>query len=245
MSNDGESTGIREYLKYPRDLWQYLRGPGAFFATLDLNSTHQIFRSLKHLSVGLGGTVAFSGVNLKLSDFPADEGTKKLFEGSVLANAMLLSCLVSILIAHFLSWAFRGKGKLRRTFVTFAYTYAFTWPIMAVVMISMGWYMRFTLGVPWTELPPFSVSQRIHIEWTFGNVLIVAVPVTVYLWMIVLLAYAYVRAVMDSHEVGVCRALAVAACNIVTLELIGVPLGAVAHKIASVLDPILRWFLSL
>lgn len=230
---------------YPRDLWKFLRGPGAFLATRDLDSTEEIVRSLKHLLLGLLGTVAFSAANLKLSGYPASEETKMLFESSVLAHSMLLGSLVSILIAHLLSWAFRGKGKLRRTLVAFAYTYAFVWPIATIVMISMGWYIRWTLGVPWTALPPFDVSQQIHIERTFRTILIVAVPVTIYLWMVLLLLYTYVRAVMASHELGAFRGHAVAVGNIVVLEVFRVPLVTVAHKIAVVLGPIIGWVFKL
>jgi len=235
----------KDFLKYPRDWWQYVRGPGAFFASVDLDGTDEIVRSAKHLGLGLAGTVAFSAVNLKLSGISGAEDTAKLLQGSVLAHTLFLGCLVSILIAHLLSWVCRGEGKPRRTFVAFAYTYAFVWPTLSLAMILIGWYIQLTLGVPWVELPPLGVSQSIRIERTFGNLLLAAVPVTALIWMIVFVGYGYVRAVMTAQKMGPVRACLVAGGNILVLRLIQDPLSSTAHKVALILDPLIGWLFKL
>lgn len=245
MADAAQPPKGKDYLKYLRDWWQYLRGPGAFFADLDLDSTDQIVRSAKHLGLGLAGAVAFSAVNLKLSEPSGAEETAKIFQGSVLANTLFLACIVSILVAHLLSWLCGGREKPRRTFIAFAYTYAFVWPTLAIVIILNGWFIRWTLGVPWVELPPLGISQGIRIERTFGNILIVAVSVTIILWAIVFVGYGYVRAVMTSQKLEAFRACVVAGGNILVIRLIEQPLTSAAHKTAVVLDPIIGWFFKL
>jgi hypothetical protein len=242
MDDPRHSPKGKDYLKYPRDWWQYLRGPGAFLAGVDLDGTDQISRSLKHLGLGLTGTVAFSAVNLKLAQPSGAEETAKLFQGSVLASALLLLSLVSTFGALLLSWPCGGREP-RRMFIAFAYTYAFMWPTLAILLILNGWFIRWTFGVPYVELPPLGVSQGIHIERTFGNILLAAVPVTVLLWGLGFAAYAYVRAVMVSQKMASFQACIVAGGNILGLRLIEQPLSSAVYKLAVLLDPILGWIL--
>jgi hypothetical protein len=173
------------------------------------------------------------------------EEIAKLFQGSVLANTLLLACLVSILVAHLLSWLCGGRAKLRRTFITFAYMYAFVWPTLVIVLVLNAWFIRWTLGVPWVELPPLGVSQQIRIERTVGNIVLLAVPVTVSLWAIGFVGYGYVRAVMTAQKLEAVRACVVAAGNVLGLRLIEQPLASAAHRIVVVLDPIIGWLYKL
>jgi hypothetical protein len=245
MAIDEPPKKARFWSRFPGDWWSYIWAPRSFLSSRDLTAKDVARDATKYLFLGLGGAIAFSAVNLKFSPYATSEASKKFFEGRILTNMLAQGCIITVLLSHLIARILKGRGTLRETYCAFSFTYGFIWPTMSLMLIAIGWFVRLSTGLEWSALPPFDVPVDGSIERTTGNILIVALVATIYLWMIGYMFYCYACAIWASHKFGPARCGLVVVLTIGTVMLFESQLAAVAYKIATTLDPIIEWVLKL
>jgi hypothetical protein len=231
---------LRIWSSFPRDWWSFLKSPRSFLLRQDLTRSQTLKRALKYLLLGTGGAIAFSAVNLKFSLYATSEASKKLFEGRVLANVLVQSCILSAFLSHFIARVLRGTGKLSSSCIAYSFAYSFIWPTLVLALIAVGWFLRLFTGQKYAAIPPFDVEIGTLLPTT-RNILVVAVCATLLLWLGGWVLYCYGCTVQIVHKLSVARSLVVVALTTGTIILFERPLAAVMYAIAETLDPLLEW----
>ncbi len=241
MANGESDNEPLAVFKYFADWWAYLRGPGTFLASQRLGAAETFTRSTKILAAGIAAVVALAAVNLKFSPYVTDEHARELITGKTTGIAMVLGCVCYAAIVHGVALLLKGSGNWRQTYVSFAFTLGFLWPVSALVLILNALFVRLMTGLPWTALPPFDVSSGGALERTAGNILTVAVCATVLLWLVGFLLYCYGCAVWIAHRLSVARIVVALVVALIAVNLKPVPI--VLYWIAEHFEPVLSWIL--
>src|SRR5579859_6256773 len=195
---------LRIWSTFPKDWWDFLKGPRSFLMRQDLTKSQTLQRATKYLLLGTGGGIAFSAVNLKFSQYATSEASKKLFEGRVLANVLVQGCIVFAMLLHIVARLFRGKGNLSDSYVTYSFVYSFVWPTTVLLMIALGWFLRLSTGMDYAAIPPFDLETG-RLLPTTSNILVVSVCAAFMLWICGWLFYCYGCTVQVVHRLPVLR----------------------------------------
>jgi len=239
VANNGLENEPLAIFKYFTDWWAYLRGPKMFLANQNLSSAETFSRSSKILAGGTTAAIALATVNLKFSPYVGDEQAHELLTARATGIALVLGCVFYAAIAHVIALVLRGNGNWRQTYVTFAFTFGFLWPVSAFVLIVNVLFIKLVTGLSWTALPPFDVPIASALERTTGNIIAVAFSATIFLWLIGFLVYCYGCAIWAAHRISVMR---ISVALIVAMVAINVkPVVSVLYWISEKFEPLIGW----
>ncbi|MDE2166104.1 MAG: hypothetical protein KGJ66_07180 [Alphaproteobacteria bacterium] len=244
MAQNAQDDRVSSFLSFPSDWLAYLRGPRRFLASKELQSASTVKSARDSFFVGMAGVTAFSAANLNFSPYDTEENAK-LFQGTVLITALLVSNLVFAFLVHILARLVRGRGTFRETVVVIAFTLAFLWPATTLFMIAVSRFAEATLGISWTALMPYVTDLTGYVAPTVGTILLGAFTVSLGLWWIAYMIYGYSCAVSVAHKLSLPRSLFVVGVGLGLINLFNTPLTEMSYFVAKGADPILGWLFKL